>query len=86
MHRLPVDVQVSKDRLTHSPIGGYSFGLPHNRRQGTSDVPTRTLLMPAPRYVSPAALLGTDLLEPVQAGRHGHENRAVPVDPRPAIV
>jgi fatty-acyl-CoA synthase len=31
-------------------------------------------------------LLGTDLLEPLQAGRHGLKHRIGPVDPRPAIT
>src|SRR5258708_5393401 len=31
-------------------------------------------------------LLGTDLLEPLQGGRHGLNHRIVPVDPCPAIT
>src|ERR1039457_4125975 len=52
-----------------------------------TDQISHSLLYGATRTYAPAAvLLGTDLLEPLQGGRHGLEHRIGPVDPLPALA
>jgi hypothetical protein len=51
-----------------------------------TDQINNSLLHGARTYARAAVLLGTDLLKPLQADRHGLKHRIVPVDPLSALA